>query len=323
MPDFDSPWKHLSESFFPELIQFYLPPAFDDINWEHKITSLDKELPKLDPMSQTGGRYADKLFSVQRKDGKDSLVFIHMEFQNQKDDELPLRMFIYNYRIFDRYRRPVVSLAILGDPNHQWRPNQFHFALWQFSLSMAFPVVKLMDYEEDLPGLLAHKNPFALVTAAHILALRTKGKPKLRMRQKLDLIKRLYLNGYSPQKVVAFFRFIDWVLQLPPNLEQQLQHDLAVFEGEQNMPYMMRFERLAQERGEKIGEARGETRGEARGEARGKRESIVDTLALRFGPLPPNIAPALEKVPPERLIELLRLAVTTTSIETFSRHLNE
>ena len=26
-------------------------------------------------------------------------------------------MYVYNYRLFDRYDRPVVSLAVLGDPS--------------------------------------------------------------------------------------------------------------------------------------------------------------------------------------------------------------
>ncbi len=35
------------------------------------------------------------------------------------------RMFTYNYRIFDRYDRPVVSLAVLADPHPGWRPDGY------------------------------------------------------------------------------------------------------------------------------------------------------------------------------------------------------
>lgn len=31
-------------------------------------------------------------------------------------------MFVYNYRIFDRYDRPVASLAVLADDDPGWRP---------------------------------------------------------------------------------------------------------------------------------------------------------------------------------------------------------
>jgi hypothetical protein len=37
----------------------------------------------------------------------------------------PERMFIYSYRVCDRYRRPVVSLAVLCDDNPNWRPDNF------------------------------------------------------------------------------------------------------------------------------------------------------------------------------------------------------
>jgi hypothetical protein len=31
-------------------------------------------------------------------------------------------MYVYNYRLFDRYDRPVVSLAVLADASPTWRP---------------------------------------------------------------------------------------------------------------------------------------------------------------------------------------------------------
>jgi hypothetical protein len=34
-------------------------------------------------------------------------------------------MYIYNYRIYDRFKHPIVSLAILGDDDINWRPDHF------------------------------------------------------------------------------------------------------------------------------------------------------------------------------------------------------
>ena len=36
--------------------------------------------------------------------------------QGQPESDFAKRMYVYNYRLFDRYDRPVVSLAVLGDP---------------------------------------------------------------------------------------------------------------------------------------------------------------------------------------------------------------
>lgn len=73
-------------------------------------------------------------------------MLIHVEVQSQEEDDFPKRMFVYNYRIFDRYDRSVASLAILGDDNIEWRPNQFGYDLFGCKVDFQFPVIKLLDY---------------------------------------------------------------------------------------------------------------------------------------------------------------------------------
>lgn len=38
--------------------------------------------------------------------------------------------FVYNYRIYDRHRRPVVNLAVLADERADWRPERFGWQRW-------------------------------------------------------------------------------------------------------------------------------------------------------------------------------------------------
>lgn len=56
-------------------------------------------------------------------------------------------MFIYNYRAFDLYHKPVVSLAILGDENPSWRPNFYEYRLEKSWTNLEFSMVKLLDYK--------------------------------------------------------------------------------------------------------------------------------------------------------------------------------
>jgi hypothetical protein len=49
------------------------------------------------------------------RDGGEQWVYIHVEVQGQRDANFPERLFTYNYRLYDRYRRPVASLAVLAD----------------------------------------------------------------------------------------------------------------------------------------------------------------------------------------------------------------
>lgn len=56
-------------------------------------------------------------------------------------------MFTYNFRIFDRFDRPAMSLAILCDSNREWRPTNYSYNYPNTRLSFEFGSVKLLDYE--------------------------------------------------------------------------------------------------------------------------------------------------------------------------------
>jgi hypothetical protein len=86
-------------------------------------------------------------------------------------------MFVYNYRAFDRYRRPVVSLAVLCDERPNWRPNEFRYSHWGCTMGLEFPVVKLLDYGDKASSLESDANPFAAVVLAHLKASETRRKP--------------------------------------------------------------------------------------------------------------------------------------------------
>lgn len=48
-------------------------------------------------------------------------------------------MYIYNYRIFDRYDRQVVSLAVLGDEQASWLLQEYSYQLWGCHVNLKFP----------------------------------------------------------------------------------------------------------------------------------------------------------------------------------------
>ena len=46
-------------------------------------------------------------------DGREDWVLVHVEVQGDDDVDFPQRMFVYT-SLYDRYGRPVASLAVLG-----------------------------------------------------------------------------------------------------------------------------------------------------------------------------------------------------------------
>ena len=148
-------------------MEFFFPDVWRGVDWRRGYESLDKELQQIVREAELGLRLADKLFKVWRLDGEEAWVLIHAEVQNQAEELFGERMYVYDYRIFDRFRRPVISLAVLGDEEPDWRPNQFGYSLWGFTIRVEFPIVKLLDYANRAAELDTRQNPFAAIFLAH------------------------------------------------------------------------------------------------------------------------------------------------------------
>lgn len=245
--DFDSPWKEALDRFFEACLAFFFPQAHSDIDWSRPYEMLDKELQQIVPKARLGRRYVDKLVKVWLKDGQERWLLIHVEVQARKESEFPKRMYVYNYRIFDRYDQEVISLAILADEDPNWRPKQFGYGRWGFRAGVEFPVVKLLDYAPHGPALEANPNPFALLVLAHLKVLETRQAPADRQVWKVRLVKGLYERGLSVEDVRQLFRFIDWIMQLPESLERRFLQEIIQFQEEKRMPFMDIAERVARE----------------------------------------------------------------------------
>jgi hypothetical protein len=209
--DEDSPWKLLLRQYFPEAIEFFFPAIAPLIDWTKPIEFLDKEFQKITPDAEIGKRFADQLVKVQRKQGKELILLIHLEIQAVPEKNFPERMFIYAIRIFELFHQVPVSLAILCDAKQDWRPSNYRLTSPGSSLEFNFTAVKLLDYQMQWNLLEQSRNPFAIVVMSHLKTQETKGRGIDRKAWKVTLVKRLYELGYSRSEVLNLFRFIDWV----------------------------------------------------------------------------------------------------------------
>jgi len=218
--DYDSPWKEALEEYLADALALLFPSIHAAIDWTRGHLFLDKELQQVVREGDLGRRTADKLVQVWLPGGQDLWVLLHIEVQSQEEREFAQRMFIYFYRLFDRFTRQVVSLAILGDQRAGWRPTAYAMDLWGCALRFSYPIVKLDDYRARRAELEASLNPFATVVLAHLAAQDTQANAPRRQVVKLALTRRLYQGGYSRERVLSLYRFIDWLLELPDALEQ-------------------------------------------------------------------------------------------------------
>ena len=61
---------------------------------------------------------------------------------------------------------------------------------------------------------------------------------------KFTLIKSLYRKGYTKEDVRQLYKFIDWIVTLPMDLEEKLVYEIKETEDEKNMPIVTNAEKF-------------------------------------------------------------------------------
>lgn len=247
--DYDSPWKTALVRYFPEFLAFYFPAAYQEIDWTQPHHFLEQELAQIVADAELGRRRVDGLVQLSLINGKQQWVYVHVEVQGQKKSNFAERLFIYNYRLYDRYRRPVATLAVLTDADPRWRPQEFSYSVLGSQTSIQFATVKILDYVNQVDTLLENPNPFALVTAAHLLTQQTRKNPSGRYEAKWRLARLLYERDWDKQRILDLFGIIDWLMRLPQDLEKRLWTSIQDLERNQTMPYVLSIERIARQEG--------------------------------------------------------------------------
>ncbi|WP_088240674.1 cytosolic protein [Calothrix rhizosoleniae] len=285
--EFDSPWKDILQLYFEEFMFFFFPQAHGEIDWRRQPEFLDQELQQVIRDGELGKRLVDKLVKIYRIGGEESWILVHVEVQAQQESDFARRMYSYNYRIFDRYNRSVASIAVLGDEGINWRPSQFGYNLFGCRVDFQFPIVKLLDYRQRQGELEESRNPFATVVMAHLAALATRDNRTQRKQQKLNLVKRLYEQGFEREQVINLFRFIDWMLTLPSQLEKDFWQEFREYEETISMRYVTSVERIGIEQG--IEQGKNQLR-------QGLMKGISFGLRLKFGESGQSLLPEIESI---------------------------
>jgi len=96
-----------------------------------------------------------------------------------------------------------------------------------------------------------------MVVLAHLQARVTRDDPAQRRAWKFRLVRGLYERKLTKADVLEFFRVIDWILDLPEDLQEQFREDIHRYEEEKKMPYISSLERMALKEGREEGRESG------------------------------------------------------------------
>ncbi len=282
----DPAWKNILDDYFQEFMAFCVPDLYSEIDWGKGVVSLDKELLAINKGFALGKRLLDKLYQVVLKTGKKLLI--HLEIQADGEIQFSERMFIYFYRIYDKYRIDVVSIAILADGSKTWRPQQHSVGHNNNSMSLKYQIIKLIDYSKNVEFLKASNNIFAKVILIYLEFMQTKHSSKQkRLQTKILLTRGVYEDPrYCGKDVINLYLFIDWLFCLPPDLELVYKEELYKLEEAQKMGYVSTIERMGIQTGIQQGEY----------------TMLLRQLQRKFQTLPESYMNKIAQADPEQLL---------------------
>lgn len=120
-----------------------------------------------------GVRFVDQLVKVYLKDGGEKYVLCHIEVQSSKGKgDLAERMFHYYYKVYDKYKAPITTIAILVDESSNYNPSSYKVEFMGTIIHYNFNCYKILDQIES--ALRDDSNPFAVVVLTTLLAIKNK-----------------------------------------------------------------------------------------------------------------------------------------------------
>ncbi|NET61940.1 MAG: hypothetical protein F6K47_39235 [Symploca sp. SIO2E6] len=150
---------------------------------------------------------------------------------------------------------------------------------------------------------------------AHLTTLMTQGKPQMRQRGKWDVVRKLLEKGYHQEDIRKLYRAVDWMMALPPKLQDSFEEQLKRYQQERQMPLLSNMEIRAMQRGIE--------QGIERGTVQTARESVLEVLTMRFEIVLPELIEAINQIEDSSVLKQLhRQAIAINSLAQFQQLLS-
>ncbi len=232
----DKLWKAIFEDFLEESVAYFLPELFPKINWKRQPEILDKELAQISPDSTDDQhRRVDILVKCWLKNGKEQWILFHFEIQGYKDKHFGRRMFVYFYRLIDRYDVPIATFALLTDSDKNWKPEFYNYDFQGTKCAHVFPYLKLAEKtEKDFEG---QTNPWAILLKNALFGLKKNWSDESLLKVKVNTYREMRNLGYSRQKVKSFFNFVKFYVKFEkPEFYDNFDREIHIFEQKEPQP---------------------------------------------------------------------------------------
>ncbi len=170
---------------------------------------MDKELRAIIPERERkkGKRIADLLVKAYLNDGTEKWILLHTEIEAASQEDFAFRLFQYHYRLLDRYRVPVETIAVFTGEKSQRRPSEYWHQGIRTTIQFRYLTYHIFDHGEA--ELLQMDNPFGLIVLACQKALLEGKVPDEELgRDRLTIAKALLRHDYDHDRIISFLVFL-------------------------------------------------------------------------------------------------------------------
>jgi Putative transposase, YhgA-like len=230
---FDKLWKSMVTDHFEDFLEMFMPELHQEVDYTVPFLFLEQELKAA--LIDKSLKQVDKLVGVQLKSGKQEWVYVHVEFENSHNPSIKERMYDYNARIKEKYKKDITALVIYTGRNAPANPNCYTKTV--FGTSILFTFNAYVIVEQDKAALKANPNPFAIVVLANLYVANTYEDYAERLRLKEEIYVLARQRKYPDEKINRLILFLTELMKLPTNLETQFNEYISKPQKSTDMIY--------------------------------------------------------------------------------------
>ncbi len=242
--DHDRLFKELIQTFFEEFIVLFFPAMHEHIDFRH-VSFLSEELFT---DVTAGEKYRVDLLVETKLKGEDGLVVVHIENQSYVQPSFPERMFIYFSRLFEKYRKNIVPIAVFSYDTIRDEPATF---------TLQFPFGHVLDFrfftvelrKQNWRNYIRNDNPIA---AALLSKMGYTESERVELKKQfLRMLVRLELDEAKQRLLFGFF---ETYVKLSDEEERRLRSEVNEMETKEKdkvMELIISYEQQGMKQGMK------------------------------------------------------------------------
>ncbi len=288
--DHDRLFKELLQTFFDEFITLFFPKLRREID----LSGLRFLQQELFTDVTAGEKHRVDLLAEVRLKGEESLILVHVENQAQFQPEFAERMFIYFTRLYQKFRRKILPIAIFSYETPHDEADEFQIG-FPFLEVLRFKFYALELKKRNWREYIQSDNP-----AAAALLSKMGYRPEEKVQVKLEFMRMLTRMRLDPARMTLIAGFFEIYLKLNADEEQTLANEIRKLDAKEVQKMMELTTSWHEE-----------------GQIDGLINLLTRQAKKRFGEIPPDLEAGLRGLSKERLEEIGEALLTISSLEEF------